>query len=74
MQVELDNESALVLFELLASRDEELVRSLKLEPAERNALWSLEAALERVLAEPLSPEYKALLANARKVLVERGGA
>jgi len=73
MQVELDNETALVLFELLASREEELVRLLKLEAAERNALWSLEAALERVLAEPFSPEYKALLANARRVLVERGG-
>ena len=73
MQVELDNETALVLFELLVSREEELVRSLNLEPAERNALWSLEAALERVLAEPFSPEYKTLLANARKVLVERGG-
>ncbi len=73
MQLELDNETALVLFELLAAREEELVRLLKLEPAERNALWSLEAALERVLSEPLSPQYRALLANARRVLVERGG-
>ncbi len=73
MQLELDNETALVLFELLSAREEELVRSLKLAPAERNALWFLEAALQRVLSEPLSPEYRALLANARKVLVERCG-
>ena len=73
MQIELEREAALVLFELLASRDEELVRVLKLEAAERNALWSLEGALERVLVELFSPEYRNLLANARRILVERGG-
>lgn len=73
MQIELDKETALVLFEFLASREEELVRSLKLEPAERTALWHLEGALERVIAEPFSSEYKTLLANARKILMERSG-
>jgi hypothetical protein len=71
-QVALDKETALVLFDLLASR-EDLATVLNLEPPERNALWSLEAALERKLGEPFSPEYAALLQAARRALVERAG-
>ena len=44
-----------------------------LEPPERNALWSLEGALERTVVEPFSPEYASLLASARKALADRGG-
>jgi hypothetical protein len=73
MLIDLDKDAALVLFELLTSREEELVGSLKLQPPERNALRSLEGALERTLVEPFSPEYASLLASARKALVDRGG-
>jgi hypothetical protein len=40
MLIDLDKDAALVLFELLTSREEELVGSLKLQPPERNALRS----------------------------------
>ena len=73
MQIDLDSDAALVLFELLASREEQIVSALQLEAAERNALWCLEGSLEKVLVGPLSPSYGALLQNARKSLVERGG-
>jgi len=73
MPLELDKDAALVLFEFLASREEEVVNTLKLEAPERNALWSLEGALEKVLVEPLSPDYQSLLATARKALIDRGG-
>ena len=63
----------MVLLDFLASREEEVTRLLKLEAPERNALWSLECSLEKVLAEPFSPDYASLLAAARKALVERGG-
>lgn len=42
--IDIDNDTALVLLELLASR-EDLPAVLKLEAPERNALWFLEAAL-----------------------------
>jgi hypothetical protein len=71
--IDLDKDAALVLFELLTSREEELVGSLRLGPPERNALRSLEGALERTLVEPFSPEYASLLALARTALVDRGG-
>ena len=73
MLLELDKDVALVLFELLASREKEIVNTMKLEPPERNALWSLEGALEKTLVELFSTDYQSLLATARKALIERGG-
>ncbi len=73
MLIDLDNQAALVLFELLASREEELFNSLKLEAAERNALWLLEGALEKTLVEPFDPNYESLVIAARESLVERLG-
>ena len=73
MQIELDKNTALVIFELLASREEELVRALALDDPERNALWHLECALERVLVEPFSAQYSELLEAAREAL-RAGGA
>ena len=73
MLLELDKDVALVLFELLASREKEIVNTMKLEPPERNALWSLEGALEKALVEPFSTDYQSHLATARKALIERGG-
>ena len=73
MQIELDSDAALVLFELLTSREEHMVTALQLEAAERNALWCLESALEKALLAPMSADYLTLVQNARRSLVERGG-
>jgi hypothetical protein len=35
-------------------------------PAEQQVLWSIEAQLERVLSEPLAPNYRELLDEARR--------
>jgi hypothetical protein len=67
--ITLDDDVALVLFELLAS--ERLESGL--EAPERNALWALEGHLEKTLVEPFAPNYRELLDRARKSLVERGG-
>jgi hypothetical protein len=67
--ITLEKDEALVLFELLAS--EKLVKSI--DVAERNALWALEGALEKKLAEPFSAEYAELLKSARQSLVDRYG-
>jgi hypothetical protein len=73
VRLELDPNAALVLFELLASQDD-IPERLKLEAAERNALWALEGALEKVLAAPFAPDYSSQLAAARASLVEKGGS
>ena len=70
--IDIDKDTALVLFELLTSRSD-LAETLKLEAPERNALWWLQATLEERLSEPFSPEYASLLEAARKTMVERGG-
>jgi hypothetical protein len=49
--ITLDDDVALVLFELLAS--ERLESGL--EAPERNALWRLDAYLDRSLAQPFAP-------------------
>jgi len=71
--ITLDDDVALVLFELLAS--ERIERDLPgLEAPERNALWALEGCLERTLVQPFLPEYYELLKQARASLVERFGS
>jgi hypothetical protein len=69
INVTLQNDEALVLFELLAS--EKL--SGAVDVPERNALWALEGVLEKELAEPFLPEYAFLLENARQSLLARYG-
>jgi hypothetical protein len=68
--ITLDDDVALVLFELLTS--ERLESGL--EPPERNALWALEAYLEKTLVQPFAPNYRQLLEKARAALAERGGS
>lgn len=73
VQIDLDKDAAIVLFELLAAREEELVRTVQLEVPERNALWFLEGALEKKLVEPFKSNYAEILAAARDSLAVRGG-
>jgi hypothetical protein len=67
--ITLDDDVALVLFELLAS--ERLESGL--DASERNALWQLEGYLEKTLVQPFSPDYLQLLEKAKASLVERFG-
>jgi hypothetical protein len=63
LKIELSRDEALVLFELLARADANAFALA--DPAEQTALWRLEGALERVLPEPLLPNYLELLTRAR---------
>lgn len=67
--ITLEQDEALVLFELLVS--EKLEASV--DTPERNALWALEGLLEKQLAEPLAPDYSQLLEKARQSLLELYG-
>jgi hypothetical protein len=70
--ITLEDDEALVLYELLASeRIEKEVPGL--EAPERNALWALSCLLEKTLVQPFSPDYHQLLQKARVSLIERFG-
>jgi hypothetical protein len=75
MNLDLSDDEALVLFELLhgyGSKDDG--RELKVQhAAERNALWALSAQLEKRLLPPYHPNYSELLSEARARVEEQGG-
>ena len=66
--VTFENDEALVLFDAVASK-----RLVPTDIPERNALWALEALLERELVEPFRSDYDKLLESARASIVERMG-
>jgi hypothetical protein len=68
MKLDLTNDQALVLFEWLSRLDEADAMPCEHE-AERQVLWTLHGQLEKALTEPLRPDYRSLLEEARsKVL------
>jgi hypothetical protein len=67
--VTLEDDEALVLFELLASQ----TLQGSVPAAERNAMDALEALLQKQLVAPFLPEYAQLLEEARQSLVRRYG-
>ncbi len=76
MQIELSEDEALVLFELLfAYGDSDDGRRLVVRhAAERNALWALSAQLEKGLVAPFQRDYQEVLAAARARVEEQGGS
>lgn len=67
--INLEDDEALVLFDLLASKQLEDAIGVP----ERKALWALEALLEKTLTAPMRPDYSRLLEAARQSLMERYG-
>jgi hypothetical protein len=72
LRVEVDADVAIVLFEMLASRNS-LAEQLNLEVPERNSLWALESALEKQLVASLQTDYAAQLDTARQSVAARLG-
>ena len=64
-------DEALVLFDWLARTLDAGQPAPFVDPAERRALCSVEALLERTLTTPLRPDYLALLTDARRRLGHR---
>ena len=63
--ISLTGDEALVLFDLLHRWEGDGEVGAPRHDAERVALWSLSALLERVLWEPLDPRYAELVSAAR---------
>jgi hypothetical protein len=68
--INLDDELAIVLFELLQSK--KLLSVVDIP--ERNALWALDCLLESQMVTPFKPDYRELLEAARKAMIDRGGS
>ena len=78
LTIRLTADEALVLDAMLerfdASNSAEPSESLTVgHPAERAVLWSLQAALEKVLVAPLESDYPVLLDGARRRVAHRAG-
>ena len=75
MKLEITDDEALVLYDLLADYAEhDDGRQLAVRcAAERNALWAVSAALDRQLIAPVQENYKERLALARARLEQRSG-
>lgn len=75
MKIELTEEQALVLFDLLqgyGTKNDGRRLDIR-HVAERNALWVLEGQLEKGLVAPFQPNYSELLQQARSRVEEQGG-
>ena len=67
VSLNLSSDEALVLFEFL-SRFGDTDRLEIADQAEEAVLWGLQGSLEKVLVEPLLPDYKERLRQARERL------
>ena len=72
MQLGLSDDEALVLFEWISGEGQSDRLPIK-HPADRLAIWALEAMLEKTLVAPLRPDYGELLEKARERLIEKRG-
>jgi hypothetical protein len=73
VSLNLSTDEALVLFELLHRWELAGQIDPVLLEGEQSVLWSVSAALERVLVEPFAPSYGALVAAARARLARASG-
>lgn len=64
MNLELTDDQALVLFELLARLDERDAFPVE-DSSEEGVLWCLQGQLEKALSEPFRADYRELVEQAR---------
>lgn len=70
IDISLDRNPAIVLFEWLASVSE-LELPMFQHEAEQQVLWDIECQPEQVLNEPFSPKYETILESARRAVSEQ---
>lgn len=64
----LTKNEALVLYDLVSRINES--QDTSLDPGEQRVLFNIEASFERVLLEPLAPNYIELVRAARRAVAE----
>ena len=68
VQIQLNNDEALVLFEWLAKLDEK-GGDTAIDQAEQQVLWKLEGQLESILNEVISVDYLQRVTEAKKIIL-----
>ncbi len=63
--IKLNKDEALVFFEFLSRFNESNNKEIFLDQAEEKALWIIEGQLQKVLVEPLMPNYQNIIQKAR---------
>ena len=71
-EIIIGKDEALVLFELLHGFRDQAALPIR-DNAERAALWTIQATLEKALAEPFLQEYSRILDEAKQRLTFRYG-
>jgi len=76
MTIDLTEDEALVLFELLADygTNDDGRQLVVLHAAKRNVLWAVHSALEKALVAPFQRDYADHLSAARSRVEEQGGS
>ena len=64
VEISLTRSEALVLYDLTQRFSETELLTVD-HPSEKQVLWNLSSLLEKILVEPLEPEYETKLNNAR---------
>ena len=70
--IKLTADEALVMFDWLARTSAAAEPAPFVDQAEQRVLWNVECELERVLAQPFSDDYAALLASSRDAVRDDG--
>jgi len=65
VNIEITKDEALVLFEFLSRLNEKEQIDLFDDQAEQKVLWIIEGILQKELVEPLKPDYKEIIQQAR---------
>lgn len=71
INLELDNDTALVLFDWISSQLENTSSELEIDKATEQALANLECGLEKRLSDVLQSNYRELVVEAKKRMTPR---
>lgn len=67
MNIDIDDDAALIIFELISKLDDDTnVLSNLVDNAELKSLWMLQGELERRLPDLFEPKYKEILEKAKE--------
>jgi hypothetical protein len=69
--ISLSHSEALVLFEWLAGLEERKIKCFA-DSSEELVAWKIEGILEKILIEPLQPNYRQLIAMAKRDVSNAG--
>ena len=70
LSINLTKNEALVLFDFLSRFNQSENNGIFEDKAEQKIFWTIEALLEKQLTEPFLPNYKDIICDARKEILD----